>query len=359
MNHDLPRPLENPANHPPARAPRPVWRRLAPWLIAGSLIVFLLSQVPLSSIVDLVLHADLRLVFLGAALYLVINLVRSVRAVVILRSPLRDAPKLIAPNLASSFGSNVLPARAGELVFIWAVHQELNAGWGPSTALLIIMRVFDILAVAICFMATVALGVTVVDARMLALILALLAAGVAVMALLPWIGRYLVQALVRLVGLARREAWTGFVAREGGHATAAFAMLRDGRVYLATLGLSLLIWLLLFGWIFILIRAIGIPTTLEQTVLGATFAVYAKAIPFTSIGGWGAHELGWAAGFSLAGWPIALAISSGFAVNTLIILTSAVCGLPAWMKLTAASRHNARAAPGAASKPIPTAPSDT
>ncbi|MDH3674261.1 MAG: hypothetical protein OES12_02105, partial [Anaerolineae bacterium] len=58
-----------------------------------------------------------------------------------------------------------------------------------------------------------------------------------------------------------------------------------------------------------------------------TFAVLSKAVPFISVGGLGAHEAGWAVGFMLVGLDKTTAISSGFAVNILTLLTSIVFGI--------------------------------
>jgi uncharacterized membrane protein YbhN (UPF0104 family) len=70
----------------------------------------------------------------------------------------------------------------------------------------------------------------------------------------------------------------------------------------------------------------GIAIPFLNTVVGSTFAVLSKAIPFISVGGLGAHEAGWTAGFMLVGLHKTLAISSGFAVNILTLCVSVGLG---------------------------------
>lgn len=302
--------------------------------MTAALIFFLLSQISIAMLVDLFSHVNPYGVLLGAVLYLATNVVRASRVAFICRRPLRDVPAILSPTLASSFGNNVLPARAGEPIFIWAAHHRLNMDWGTSTAVMIVMRVFDLLLVALIFVATAMLNGLDSAPVVLQAVSVVLGAGVILTALLPWIGKYFVLALLAVVRLGRSPQLTHFLEREGQRATDAFAQLRALPIYAKVFLSSLVIWAITFVWIFILIRSIGLTVTLDQTIIGSTFGILSKAIPFSSIGGWGAHEVGWAAGFTLTGMPAALAVTSGFAVNTLIILTSAVCGLPAWLALT-------------------------
>ena len=66
----------------------------------------------------------------------------------------------------------------------------------------------------------------------------------------------------------------------------------------------------------------------------------AKAIPFITVGGFGAHEAGWAVGFTLTGMARETAIASGFAVNILTLLASVIFGgaALAWMRLESTRR---------------------
>ena len=81
-----------------------------------------------------------------------------------------------------------------------------------------------------------------------------------------------------------------------------------------------------FAWFGALLSAIGLPQRYPLVVVGSTFASLAKALPFITIGGFGAHEAGWTIGFTLTGMETATAISSGFAVNILTLLMSVLFG---------------------------------
>ena len=89
-----------------------------------------------------------------------------------------------------------------------------------------------------------------------------------------------------------------------------------------------------FAWFGAFLRAIGLRLSYSLTVVGATFGTLAKAIPFLTVGGFGAHEAGWTLGFSLLGMETQPAIASGFSVNILTLCVSIVLGGSAFLFLT-------------------------
>jgi uncharacterized protein (TIRG00374 family) len=315
------------------------WKILLQYGIALILIIFLLSQISLQTLVDLFKRVNVWGVVLGAVIYMINNVIRAWRVALICDRPFSDTWPLLVPTLASSFGNNVLPARAGEPIFIWAAHERLGLSWGTSSAVMVIMRVFDTMLVAIIFVVAAVFTGAAAQSLIITALSAALGLAVVVTALLPWLGKYLVHLLVAVVRITRRQSLIHFIELEGERAAEAFAQLRAPRIYAGVVGTSLVIWIMVFVWIYVLMRSLGIDATLVQSILGSTFGILSKAIPFSSIGGWGAHEVGWAAGFTLIGFSSSLAISSGFAVNTLIIITSAVCGLPGWLLLTGDQRR--------------------
>ena len=317
------------------------WRLILQWAVTLGLVLFLLSQISLQTLVELFTHINLAGVLIGIAVYMATSVIRAVRVAWICDRPVGDTIPLLVPTLASSFGNNVLPARAGEPIFVWAAHHHLGLDWGTSSAIMVIMRVFDMMLVAVIFVCAAVVTNAAASSLILQVLTVALGAGVIVTGLLPWVGHYLVLLLVAIVRLTRKPQVIDFVIHEGQRASAAFVQLRTPRIYAGVVASSLMIWLLIFAWIYLLMLSLGIEVTLKQSILGSTFGILSKAIPFSSIGGWGAHEVGWTAGFMLLGFPSSLAISSGFAVNTLIILTSAVCGLPAWFALTRDQKRSA------------------
>lgn len=90
-----------------------------------------------------------------------------------------------------SLANNGLPARMGEVAYVYFVDRLLNIGVGATTAGLIVVRVFDYLMVVVLFLSSWfgASSVLSLEGQQVALLaVPILTAGVAVLVALPWIG---------------------------------------------------------------------------------------------------------------------------------------------------------------------------
>jgi len=156
-------------------------------------------------------------------------------------------------------------------------------------------------------------------------------AGVAIslgMLAAPWVANFgvrFLETMLRRLSFHDRPM-ANVIVRLARDATSALGRVRRVAIYSQTLAWSIGIWLATFAWFDAFLRAIDVPTRYTLVVIGATFASVAKAIPLISIGGFGAHEVGWTLGFSLVGMEQSLAISTGLAVNLLTLAVSVVFG---------------------------------
>jgi hypothetical protein len=217
--------------------------------------------------------------------------------------------------------------------------QLHDVEWGTGLATLVVARLLDLLVVCLLFLVAAASQVSLLPAE--ARSLASVAAGASfallvVLASLPMLGERLL--LPSLAWLGRRDRlpsrWWTKIAEQAENAQNALALMRTKHIYAAALSLSVLIWLCTYAWFFCYLRGIAMPLELGQVVLGASFAVISKSLPIGSIAGFGAHEVGWAVGFTLMGHEASAAILSGFAVNMLTLLASMLFGLGSLCWLT-------------------------
>jgi len=156
-------------------------------------------------------------------------------------------------------------------------------------------------------------------ARIISLVLFFLILSLAILVSLAWLGRRSLGLLRRLIGrlgLGERPL-SASALRVGEGIACAFEAIPSSRTYLVVSLLSLLAWLGTFAWFACFLASMGVRTGLSQTIVGATFAVLSKALPFVTVGGLGTHEAGWTVGFMLVGFDKETAIATGFAVNIL------------------------------------------
>lgn len=310
-------------------------QRLFPYLGSAFILWLLLRQIGLQPVWELLMQVigsphTRGWLLAGFGWYLLTNICRAYRFGVLLSwcglvKPLRLVPDMIV----LSFLNNVLPARMGELLFPLWLQRRHQTPIAQSLALLLITRLFDFLAVAALFLAFAFLvrGYLTAVARQVTLIAtAILLPTLLLLAALPWLGQRglaLFEWLLRGLGLAEYR-FSQRLRQLGERVVTAVVQAHQGQTYLKTFSWSLLAWLCTFAWFACFLQAMALPTPYTLVVVGATFAVLANAVPFITVGGFGAHDAGWAFGFSLVGMEWKTAVATGFAVNVLTVLASIV-----------------------------------
>lgn len=265
---------------------------------------------------------------IGFGWYFLTNVCRAYRFGVLLAWPGAAQPLCLVPDMIIlSFLNNVLPARIGELLFPVWLQKRHHLPVGQSLALLLLTRLFDFLAVASLFLLYTYLArgqLTAVAQQITLVVITVLVPVLLLLIILPWMGTQglaLLGWLLRILGMADHhlsQRLYGF----GERLVTAVSQIHHPRIYGKAFGWSLLAWLCTFAWFAAFLQAFDLPTPYPLVVIGATFAVLANAIPFITVGGFGAHDAGWAFGFSLMGMGWETAVATGFAVNVLTVVAS-------------------------------------
>lgn len=307
-------------------------RQVLPLLGGLALIVLLLRQIEPRDVLTLLLNVDVRWLAVGGVWYALTNVLRAFRFGALLEwrglwRPLTILPEMFAMN----FLNNVLPARSGELSFPYFMVTRHKVSFGESATVLILARIFDYLAVACLFVLFAVLelsGLQPNAARVIWAVVVLLAASVGMLLLAPWLANVGFDLAHRLFRTRRNPSGrvNRFLEKAQAQIVPTLRRVRSARTYARALGWSVLVWMAMFACFTAFLQAIRLPQPYALVVVGSTFATLAKALPMLTVGGFGAHEAGWALGFSLTGMDTTLAITSGFAVNILILLTSSLMG---------------------------------
>ncbi len=305
-------------------------RRLLPVVSTAVIVWFLLQLTDVHTIKTLLQQADGRWIVVGLSWYLFTNICRAYRFGALLAWPGFTAPLRLLPDMiALSFLNNTLPSRTGELLFPLFMHKRHKIPVGEGLGLLLVVRIFDFLAVIFLFLLFAWVSRAQLTAVAKPVVLSIVAIGgvcLCLLAALPWWGKWGLNTLVWFLNgtrLARRRPFPRLVLLAE-RVVSAVARVHKFRTFVLTLFWSLLGWLGTFAWFAAFMTAVQLPTPYPFVVIGATFATLAKALPFITIGGFGAHDAGWAFGFNLTGMEWQTAVASGFAVNMLTLLASVI-----------------------------------
>jgi len=181
------------------------------------------------------------------------------------RPPLRAVTRALFIGL---FFNNILPVRAGEVLRVMALHRRAGTPRAEGLSTVVVERIFDVLALLVLLFAAYPLLPEISWLRTAAL----LAAGVvvAVAMIVFVIVRYDERAIGRLLSPLRRLPVAGVVERlqvAARNATRGLVAIRDPRVALEAMALTLASWILLTLSCWILLQAFSLKLPVAAALL--------------------------------------------------------------------------------------------
>jgi len=292
-------------------------------LITILLVGILISQVNIEKIAKILSGVNPAYLAIGLILYALAYLLRTTRFYVLLNKEigLRD---LFAVVCLHNLANNLLPARIGELSFVYLLKKYHNRNIGEGIANLILARLFDGIAVSLLFLVST-LFVTLPEFTVVGVISTFLLFTILfVVILLKEDTINLLKTCLRKVA-SRNTKSIRYILTKVEETLDAFEKARFDNLPL-TFALSVCIWLTLYSVVFVLLLAMGSDLGFFDVVFASTFALLTTILPIQGIAGFGTIEGGWIVGFMLIGLTKELAISTGFVFHTLILAYSVILG---------------------------------
>lgn len=314
-------------------------------LLAISVFTWLLTHITWRQILNLMLAVNLPLLGLFFILSLSMQLVRTVRYRLVLQS-VGQAPgfgRLFLAVLVRGLCVDLLPARTGELVYLYLLRVKLGVELGAATASFALAFLFDLMALApllVIALLIVGMGRTFSPILLGGAGVALLLLAMLALRLLPATLRMGFRACAFLPDrVAALRRWTRrFLA-------ATHRQLRRARSHgidAPLFGLSLGVRLLKYAGLYVLLLAMLHPQgyTLHslpfpKVFLGLCAAEMAASLPISGFAGFGAYEGAWAGVFILLGFPTSMAKATSLSHHLFTQLYGSLIGIASTLALLA------------------------
>jgi glycosyltransferase 2 family protein len=297
------------------------------------LLAFLLSQVDFQNLARLIAHIPPIYLVLGGIIYLLKSTIRSFRFWRINAEAHPSFLKMLRLTLASSLASQLLPLKLGELTYIYLVKKEIDSPITQGISSLIIIRIFDLLAISILFiLAALGFGISNGLSVYFSYVLGFIAFLVILLIALVSAGKYFSPIANRLV----QNTFLGKIpligkAQNGLERILAGLGKFKGKEMIELVSYPLLEWLVNFAMYHVLLQGMGLSPRPLDTVIGVSFAALASVLPVNSFGNFGTQEAGWATGLLLSGFSQQTALASGFATHLLALGFMLGMGGVAWI----------------------------
>lgn len=278
---------------------------------------YLFTHITWAEVVGLIVNINQPLLVAFLALSTAMQVVRTLRYRVILNSVGQHPGffRLFLVVLVRGFCVDLLPARAGELVYIYILRVRLGLDLGAATASFALAFLFDMTALTPLILLALFLvgsGISMSPVVLAGAGIALFAVAVALIYVFPSALKLAFRITGRLKFIAARlRRW---LLRLIASTHRQVRRTQQRGVYLPVFGYSVLVRIFKYTGLYVLLLALLAPqgyTTgdlpFAKVFLGLVAAEMTASLPISGIGGFGAYQGMWSFVFTVLGFPADLA----------------------------------------------------
>lgn len=293
------------------------------------LISWLLSQLDISASIKIIRELPISLLIVGFLCYALGFYLRAIRFRLLL-PPEKSVKHLFPIVLVHYTALNIIPARLGELSYIYLLKKVNDVSTGCSVSNLLIARVFDQITISLLFlvswpfmdlssqwMKTLSLFVSGFLILMTILLMGILAYKEKCIA---WI-----KILVTKFGWANTTIIRRII-HEMEEVVIALRAIQVKKNAATVLGISVLIWMSIWGSNYALLQAFQVDFTYVQVIFSSTCIILLRVLPLQVVSGLGIHETTWVFIALALGISKDIAITAAFGSHILSIIYLLIFG---------------------------------
>ena len=304
--------------------------KISPVIITVVLVAILLSQINLSDITATLTSIDPIYIILGFILYLFSYFFRALRFHILLGNKV-SIKNLFSIVCVHNMANNILPARTGELSYVYLSKKLHNIPVGEGIASLMVARVFDLTTISSLFFVSTILiqDLPEIVSKIIWLIVGLLVFVLLLFLALVFFGEIFIDMIRRVAnGInALRFSLVQYLLRKGDETAQSFKLMKSKKLFGGVFVTSVILWCFQYSMLYILANAMGISLTIWCMIFALTFVFFTTMLPIQTVGGFGIIEGGWALGFMVMGISKNVAIRSGFSIHIIILSFTLVIGV--------------------------------
>lgn len=304
-------------------------KRIIQAIITIGLVIFLLSYIEVEKIAETISTIPPVLFLLCFILYIFSYFLRAFRFRILLNETIgfKDLFSIVSVH---NMLNNILPARSGELSYIYLVKRTNDISIDRGIATLMIARIFDFIAISLLVIisAIVVKDLPVIISNALIIVLILLMFVIILLISLILYresGIALIEKIATKLNLNKIRIINSLITK-GEETIKNFGILKSKKISLFVFLHSLVIWLFLYLISYILYNEMGIELSFWEIIFCSTLALFTFILPIQSIGGFGTQEGAYAIAFIAVGIPKELAITSAFSLHIISYIYFLILG---------------------------------
>ena len=299
-------------------------------VITVVLVALLLSQISIGDVAKTLTSINPIYIIIGFTLYLSSYFFRALRFHILLNNKV-SIKDLFSIVCVHNMANNILPARTGEISYVYLSKKLHNVPTGEGIATLMMARFFDFITISLIFFVSAIFIQDLPDivSKIIWVIAGLLAFVLLLFLALVFFGEIFVDIIRRVAnGInALRFSSVQYLLRKGDENAQSFKFMKSKKLFGCVFVISIAVWCSHYSMLYILAKGMSISLAFWYMIVAITFVFFITILPIQTIGGFGIMEGGWALGFIVMGLSKEIAISSGFGFHAILYVYFLILGL--------------------------------
>lgn len=287
------------------------------------LVWLLLREIDVEAVLDTVASFPVWGFFGGLFIYVSYYIFLTLRFDGLIHSQKTPFMNLLGIISVHNMLNNLLPARTGELSYIYLMKKRFDVRGSEGAATLLVARIMDFIAIFSYFILAAFIILKIKSTLILVI-------GSAIFIIFLLLLLFRLQNLIDFVVLLLEKFSTNSFAirmvEKGRAVSASIKAMSAGREYLKSFAFTFIIWGLRNFMLYFIILSLGVSVEFWEVVFAATVMFVMVSLPIQGLAGFGTLETGWAAGFILVGLDKEVAISTGFAFHIILLAYTVTLG---------------------------------
>lgn len=299
-------------------------------VLAIGLMAALIYQIGIDTLKETLGSVNPLYVVLGFLLYVLIFVLRAIRMNIILEGKV-SVKSLLNILFVHNLFNNLLPARIGELSYVYFLKEKEGLPLNYGLSSLMIARIFDIVGIAFLFLISFFVVGDLPELIHFSLMLVGVLLGLIflfIIMLLYYNEKFLsfVELFTSKTRLDRIK-YTKMALEKSEETLENFKIIKSRHVILLSFILSIAIWLIASTMTYMFLQEMSIYLSIWKIFIASGIIVITTILPFHGFGGFGTVESIWTATYVALGVSTHRAIASGVGIHLIIVLYFLILGM--------------------------------
>ena len=282
------------------------------------LLGIILSQIRIEDLITTIKNVNKTYLILGFFLYACSYFIRGLRFHILLNKKI-SITDLFHVVCVHNMVNSILPARSGELSYIYILKKYYDTSAGEGVATLMVSRVLDFIIISLLFFVSSLFvnNLPEIFANTIWLVVSFTTLLTIFLLILLYAGEIFLSVAnaIFITFKLNKNVSVNFFLGKTKEVVDSFKNIKNNGKMMELCIITFIIWLTLYILNYALVKSLGINIGFFEVLLGYTFVVLMSILPFQGLGGFGTVEIGWTIGFIGIGMTKEIAINSGIVVH--------------------------------------------